>query len=114
MTLQITKKIAAAAAVLLIAAGLFFGIEAVVRKNGYHTETYQVKGGWGYSIYYGKKEVIHQPFIPVISGKHPFATRHDAAKTGKMVLKKLQHGELPSLTYEDLLKAGIITQGTKP
>lgn len=105
-----TKRISIAVSVLLISAGLVLGIGAVIRNNDREVKTYRVDTGWGYSIVVKGKEVIKQPFIPVVEGQKHFATRHDAAKTGRMVLKKLKQGQRPTLTKEELEKAGIITQ----
>ncbi|HNX65829.1 MAG TPA: DUF4907 domain-containing protein [Bacteroidales bacterium] len=109
--MQITRRLKVLLLILLLAA-VAVPVTGVIKKhNGRTVKTYRVEGGWGYSIMVKNKEVIHQPFIPAIAGKTPFSTKHDAAKTGRIVLKKLQHGKMPTLTKEELVKAGIITQG---
>jgi hypothetical protein len=107
----IHKRLKTALLILLVTAAIILGLGAIIKHNGRTVKTYRVDGGWGYSIVVKHKEVIHQPFIPGIAGNKPFATENDAAKTGRMVMKKLQHGEMPTITKEELKKAGIITQG---
>jgi len=108
---RITSRLRIVLIILLLAA-VAVPVTGVIKKyNGRTVKTYRVEGGWGYSVMVKNKEMIHQPFIPAIAGKKPFSTQHDAAKTGRIVMRKLQHGKMPTLTKEELLKAGIITQG---
>jgi hypothetical protein len=51
--------------------------------------------------------VICQPFIPAIEGNKPFATKSDARKAGKIIVTRLSEGADPSLTADELHKAGI-------
>jgi hypothetical protein len=108
MIQRVTKRIIIAFAVLLITAGIVWTLTANL-KGDHGVKTYRAGDGWGYSIVIKGKEVIKQPFIPAVGGRKPFETRRDAAKTGRMVLKKIQQGQQPTLTVEELKKAGIIT-----
>lgn len=107
--LRPTKKVLAIALTLLIvSAAAIAGIHSV-RDGGLALKTYQVENGWGYSIALKGKVIINQPFIPAVEGRKPFESKSDAAKTGRMVMKKIRKGEMPTITIEELKKAGIIT-----
>lgn len=59
--------------------------------------------GWGYDIYVDGNLTIHQPFLPGISGNHPFSSEEKAKKTGDLAIVKMQKfGGLPAITPEDL------------
>jgi hypothetical protein len=109
--MQLTTRRLRIALLILLVAVIVLVLGVIIKPNGGTVKTYRVDGGWGYSIMVKNKEMIHQPFMPAVSGKKPFTTQREAAKTGRIVLKKLQHGETPTITKEDLKKAGIITQG---
>jgi len=109
MTLRLTKKKAIIAFAILLLAVTSIVVVLSVARNNRGLKTYRTENGWGYSISEKGKVIINQPFIPAAGGKKPFKTRRDAAKTGRMVIKKLQQGKRPTLTLEDLKKAGIIT-----
>jgi hypothetical protein len=72
-------------------------------------DTFRSGNGWGYSVSANNKVIIMQPFIPALEGKKPFATRKEARKAGKLVIKKLEKGDEPSLTADELKMAGIET-----
>jgi Domain of unknown function (DUF4907) len=65
-------------------------------------EVFQTKNGWGYNITVNHKIYIHQEFIPAISGYVPFLSKEDAMKTAKLVVEKLSHGKIPSVTAREL------------
>jgi len=112
MTHRLTRKILLFAVSLLIISALsLLAVRHAVNNTG--VKTFRTDGGWGYSI--TKKDgkvMINQPFIPGIQGQQPFSTKRDAAKVGRMVKMKLRKGEIPSITPEELKKAGIITKGS--
>ena len=67
--------------------------------------------GYSYTISVNGRKFIHQTIIPVVEGFHHFATAEDALNTGKVVVSKMiSTSDLPSLTTEDLIKLGILTQ----
>lgn len=68
----------------------------------------KVNTGWGYEIYIDGKLYIRQEYIPVISGRHAFATKQNAISAGKLVFKKLQAGKIPMLTVNDLRSINVI------
>jgi hypothetical protein len=69
--------------------------------------TFRSGSGWGYAVSTHGKVVICQPFIPAIEGNKPFATKSDARKTGKIIVTRLSEGAEPSLSADELIKAGI-------
>ncbi len=69
--------------------------------------TIEVKGGYGYVVFHGKDTLIHQPFIPAVSGKRPFSTKEDAMKIGQLVCRKLSEYQLPAVTGEEVASSGI-------
>ncbi|HXA01909.1 MAG TPA: DUF4907 domain-containing protein [Cytophagaceae bacterium] len=63
--------------------------------------------GWGYSILKEGKQVIRQNQIPAIQGNASFANEADAEKVAKLVVSKLNAGEIPTVTTNDLTALGI-------
>ena len=55
----------------------------------------EVEGGWGYEIYVGGKKYIHQPYLPAVGGKQPFANKAEALAVGNFVRSKLLRGITP-------------------
>jgi len=102
-----TRKRAFYAAVLMCLAMLFFVVFFECRDKT-RLKTFKSGSGWGYIVSTQGKEVICQPFIPAIEGNKPFATRSDARKAGKIVVTRLNEGTEPSLSADELIKAGII------
>lgn len=64
--------------------------------------------GWGYEIRKNLKPFIYQQFIPAIEGNKAFADKRSAKKTGRLVLSKLQHNQLPTISKEELKELGVI------
>jgi hypothetical protein len=58
-------------------------------------KTYKDSIGWGYDIYLNGKKAIHQPLIPAVPGKQPFANEGDAKKAGNLVVFKIKHNLMP-------------------
>ena len=54
-----------------------------------------------------KKIYIHQPFIPVVAGEHGFPSEKTAFNAAKIVVEKMKKKEIPSLTRDDLKRAGV-------
>jgi len=78
-------------------------------RDNVQTKAFKVEDGWGYSISVDGKVVINQPMIPGVEGNRPFETKRDALKVGRIVKKKILNDVEPSVTIEELHKAGIST-----
>jgi hypothetical protein len=100
------RKTLLVAAFVIVTAAVLIGV-STLRNDP--VSTFKSGEGWGYSITANGKVIIKQPYIPAIGNKVPFHSKKDAAKTGRMMLKKIQHGDSPTITIEELRKAGIIT-----
>ena len=94
---------AAGLCVLLFAIYSFRCIDSRYRLEIVQVEEY----GYGYKVYEGKRTIIVQPFIPVISGKKSFKTRKDAEKVGTLVLRRIEAGEDFSISREDLKELNV-------
>ena len=68
----------------------------------------QVEGGYGYVVVYGADTLIYQPYIPAIGEKIAFATKEDALKVAKLVCRKLDEKQSPSISKEEITMLGII------
>ena len=69
-------------------------------REGFRSKVIRVEGGWGYDIFLDKKVVIHQPFIPAISGAKPFPSKKSARKAAQVVIDQFIDTGSPSLTKE--------------
>ncbi len=97
--------------VLLLATIAFFSCKRQPSHEGevfVELKAVQNTTGWGYEIYVDKKIYIKQDYIPAIGGAHSFATKEDALKTGKVVMDKLEHGQIPAMTVEELKALKVI------
>jgi hypothetical protein len=64
---------------------------------------------WGYDIYKGEKKLIHQANIPGIPGNEGFKKKSDAEKVARLVIKKLEKGEMPpSVTIDEMKKLKVL------
>ncbi len=66
------------------------------------SKVYQVANGWGYDIYKKNELYIQQPFVPVKTGREPFASKKQAGQAADMVVEKLKKGQLPVLNKEEI------------
>ncbi|HSZ87101.1 MAG TPA: DUF4907 domain-containing protein [Puia sp.] len=64
--------------------------------------------GWGYEILTDGKVYIKQDFIPAIPGRHSFETKEQALQVGNKVLDKIEHKQLPVITFAELKEMNII------
>jgi hypothetical protein len=58
--------------------------------------------GWGYDILLNNRIIIHQPYMPGVSGQVAFTDKRLAQKTGRMIVKKLQNNKSPGITKDEL------------
>jgi hypothetical protein len=100
MTNTINKKILLVVTLLLvlITAGI------LINNNRHQLSVSVIKSGngWGYDILKGKRIIIHQPYMPGISGEVAFTNKNSAKKTGLLVVKKIKKKELPTIDPDEL------------
>lgn len=75
--------------------------------SGYRVKAVQSSNGYGYEIYFDGKKVIEQPFIPGQGGFRAFETAELAEKAGQTAIDKIQNGQLPILSSDELKTLGI-------
>ena len=92
----------AAVAASLIPSTESAGPYPLSHKHGYELALYRVSSGWGYDISFNGRTIIHQPFVPALSGDAPFPDRAGAAAAGSLVIEKLSAGESPALRREEV------------
>jgi hypothetical protein len=68
----------------------------------YKVEVFRQEQGWGYDIVLNRKTIIHQAYIPAISGNKVFEYKSSAKKAGELVVKKLNNKKSPRITKEEL------------
>lgn len=73
-------------------------------------KTTAVDRGWTYHILIDDKVYIDQQYIPCVAGKQRFTSEDDALKTGRLVLKKLRDGQIPTIKIQELDSIGVIYQ----
>jgi hypothetical protein len=73
-------------------------------------EAIRVKGGWGYKIDVNNRPFIYQNQIPCITGNKPFPSEKCAISVANVVMIKIAHGQLPTLTIAELEKASGIKE----
>jgi hypothetical protein len=97
---MINKKILTGLALLLILAVI--SIIFNNRDHNYRVKVFNSEHGWGYDILIKNKLIIHQPYMPTVSGQVAFGDKSLARKTGRLVVKKLQNNQSPSITKDEL------------
>jgi hypothetical protein len=98
---KINRKIVIVVAItlLLIIAGILI---CSSRNNHLRVEVITSRNGWGYDVMHKSKIIIHQPFIPGVSGQIVFKDKSSARKTGSLVVKKLENKQMPTITQHEL------------
>ena len=71
-------------------------------------KAFPTASGWGYTIYVNDSLYIRQSFIPGLNGRHSFASREDALKTGELAIKKMAiTHKMPFISQKDLQQLHI-------
>jgi hypothetical protein len=64
---------------------------------------------FGYDIYEGTIIKIHQPVIPGFQGNTGFKTEISAGKAARLVIQKIEKGQMPpTVSEQELKEAGAI------
>ncbi len=79
----------------------------------YHVKTIALEDGWGYSISYKRKALIRQEYLPAVQGNIRMENRWQARKLGKLVKEKLEEGQSPAVTLEELQTLGLLPEKDK-
>jgi len=72
------------------------------KKSVYIVKTFQIEQGWGYSIFEKEKLIIRQQYIPSIGSQKHFKSEKDAFTIATLVIEKLKHHRIPSITSEEI------------
>lgn len=82
-----------------------FGYREYRKRTGVYVETVrQGDDGWGYKIYVKGKLVVNQYVMPAIAGQKTFPCEEAARKTAELVVEKVGHGEMPTVTSNEVNK----------
>jgi hypothetical protein len=104
--MHIQKKNLVVLAVSFLVAVVVWCLVQVYYKPGtpvnWSSRVYQVNNGWGYDIYQKGELYIQQTFVPVKTGREPFASESQAGRAADMVMEKLNKGQLPGLSEKEL------------
>ena len=73
------------------------------RHQAIRYTTFQTPGGWGYNILVHDTVFIHQESIPALALNHSFTTREQASGAAKLVVRKINHHQAPTLTEKEVL-----------
>lgn len=106
------KKLVVYILILVVSGLLFFRfsnymIDSKESKQRLHSEILNLGNGYGYQIELDNKLLIRQEYIPILSGKKPFANAQDAKRTADKIISKLQNKESPILTLSELKELQI-------
>ncbi|MBK7712145.1 MAG: DUF4907 domain-containing protein [Bacteroidales bacterium] len=72
------------------------------RNHGLCVSVIESGEGWGYDILKNNRTIIHQPYVPAVSGQYPFKSKKLARKTGRIVLNKLRQHQSPVVTVQEV------------
>ncbi len=87
----------------LFAFALMVTLSACQQKTAFDAHVFPVGAtSWGYAITVEGKPFIRQEYIPGLSGRVPFSSKKDAKKVVNLVIEKLENGQSPTITQEDL------------
>jgi len=103
MTKMIKKIIFFSLLIILPAIGIV-GLLSLRNENSKSAkiETWYSGNGWSYNIIIKGKILIHQDYIPALSGNQKFKSEKDAEKIANLVLAKINEGKLPTIFPSEL------------
>lgn len=79
-----------------------FSFQCSYKKFPFSLKLEQKDNYWTYSVYNGKKSFIYQDIIPAVPDNKRFSSKTDAEKVGKLVIHKLEHKKLPTITSQEI------------
>ena len=85
---------------LLVSAGIWIRqlYKPGITKKKYSTKVFQGIQGWGYDILVNDTLFIHQETVPARQGKTGFLIKEQAEQTARLIINKMERGELPTVT----------------
>lgn len=97
----------AASLCFILAAGLSLSLlrRSDTGPAGWNCGVLAVQGGYGYAVFCGSDTLIRQTCIPAIGRRRPFDTPADAMKVARRVCSKLESGQSPTLTPDEVEEA---------
>lgn len=72
------------------------------RKERIAAKVFQGHNGWGYDILVNNTLFIHQESVPARHGKAGFPEKKQAEQTARLIINKMERGELPAVTTFEL------------
>lgn len=94
----------------LLVTTLFFTGCSKASKPNLQGTVYAVGTGFGYKVTVNGKLYINQTSIPALPGKLQFCDSTDARNVCNKVLEKMNHGQTPFVTPEELKQLNIKTK----
>ena len=73
-----------------------------VKRKKITAKVFQGLNGWGYDILVNDKLFIHQESVPAQQGKAGFPEKKQAEHTARLIINKMERGELPTVTTFEL------------
>lgn len=68
---------------------------------------FQIRDGWGYKVVVDGHTYIYQDVIPDIPGNKVFRTRENALRVGNVVMQKLTHHKISSISQQEMVDMQI-------
>jgi hypothetical protein len=87
---------------LIISALIWIISLNINRHQSITYRTFEALNGWGYDILVNEQIVIHQDVIPAIDHRKAFTSAAQAAAAAGIVVQKMRHGKVPTLTKAEL------------
>jgi hypothetical protein len=109
MTIKRSHIIVLLAACLFAAGSTFFLLsDGTANASLLSYQCFKTNEGWGYNILAGKKIIVHQPFIPGVSGHAGFKQEQQAANVARIVIEKIKSGQLPVINHQQLQHLDVL------
>ena len=91
-------------AALIISAAIWIVMlnKQTIKREKISAKIFQGLNGWGYDILVNDKLFIHQESIPAVHGKTGFPEKKQAEQTVRLIINKMERGELPTVTTFEL------------
>ncbi|HEY9259173.1 DUF4907 domain-containing protein [Chitinophaga sp.] len=70
-------------------------------------EPFEIHNGWGYRVNVDGHTYIYQDIIPGVPGNRVFRSRENALRVGNVVMDKLTHHKIPSMSQQELINMKI-------